>query len=406
VGHRWSARSSDVREFLARNQVPYRWYLSDEPEGGRLLAAAAVDDRHLPVVISPDGEVLIEPTDAELAARVGLDTVPAEQFYDLVVVGGGPAGLGAAVYGASEGLRTVLVERTAAGGQAGQSSRIENYLGFPDGVSGAQLADRARRQAVRFGAELVTAREVVGIEVHGSARKVRFSDGSAVAAHAVILATGVSYRRLEAPGLGELTGRGVYYGSAMSESADCIGQDVYIVGGANSAGQAAVYFSRHARSVTILVRVPNLEQSMSYYLVQQISAISNISVRTCTEVIEGAGDEHLERLTLRDNTTGVTEVVNAQWLFVFIGAAPRTDWLDGVVVRDQYGFVIAGPDLPVDGSRPRGWTEERAPYHLETSIPGVFVAGDARADSAKRVASAVGEGAMAVMLVHRYIARR
>ena len=231
VGHRWSARSSDVREFLARNQVPYRWYLSDEPEGGRLLAAAAVDDRHLPVVISPDGEVLVEPTDAELAARVGLDTVPAEQFYDLVVVGGGPAGLGAAVYGASEGLRTVLVERTAAGGQAGQSSRIENYLGFPDGVSGAQLADRARRQAVKFGAELVTAREVVGIEVHGSARKVRFSDGSAIAAHAVILATGVSYRRLEAPGLGEMTGRGVYYGSAMSETADCIGQDVYIVGG-------------------------------------------------------------------------------------------------------------------------------------------------------------------------------
>ena len=288
VGHRWSARSSDVREFLARNQVPYRWYLSDEPEGGRLLAAAAVDDRHLPVVISPDGEVLIEPTDAELAARVGLDTVPAEQFYDLVVVGGGPAGLGAAVYGASEGLRTVLVERTAAGGQAGQSSRIENYLGFPDGVSGAQLAERARRQAVKFGAELVTAREVVGIEVHGSARKVRFSDGSAIAAHAVILATGVSYRRLEAPGLGEMTGRGVYYGSAMSETADCIGQDVYIVGGANSAGQAAVYFSRHARSVTILVRVPNLEQSMSYYLVQQISAIANISVRTCTEVIEAS----------------------------------------------------------------------------------------------------------------------
>jgi thioredoxin reductase (NADPH) len=412
VGHRWSAPSSDVREFLARNQVPYRWYFSEEPEGVRLLAAAGVDEHRLPVVISPDGKVLVEPTDAELATWVGLDTVPAEQFYDLVVVGGGPAGLGAAVYGASEGLRTVLVERTAAGGQAGQSSRIENYLGFPDGVSGAQLTDRARRQAVKFGAELITAREVVGIEVHGSARKVRFSDGTAVAAHSVILATGVSYRRLDAPGLEDLTGRGVYYGSAISETTECAGQDVYIVGGANSAGQAAVHFARHARSVTIVVRVERLELSMSYYLVQQIAAISNISVRTCSEVIEAAGDEHLERLTLRDNSTGATEVVDASWLFIFIGAAPRTEWLDGVVVRDDHGFVVAGPDLPVDpdlpvnGSRPQGWTEDRAPYHLETSIPGVFVAGDARAESAKRVASAVGEGAMAVMLVHRYIARR
>jgi thioredoxin reductase (NADPH) len=406
VGHRWSARSSDVREFLGRNQVPYRWYLSEEPEGQRLLAAAGADDLRLPVVITPDGEVLVEPTDAELASRVGLETVPAKEFYDLVVIGGGPAGLGAAVYGASEGLRTVLVERTAAGGQAGQSSRIENYLGFPDGVSGAQLTERARRQALRFGAELLTTREVVGIEVNGSARTVRFADGETVDAHAVILATGVSYRQLTAPGLAELAGRGVYYGSAMSEVASCKDHDIYIVGGANSAGQAAMYFARGAKSVTMVVRGTTLDASMSHYLVQQIEGVENIKVRPCTEVVEATGDEHLETLTLRDNTTGATEVVDTQWVFVFIGAAPRTDWLDGVVARDDHGFVIAGPDLPMDGTRPRGWPHDRAPYHLETSVPGVFVAGDARADSAKRVASAVGEGAMAVMLVHRYLEKR
>jgi thioredoxin reductase (NADPH) len=406
VGHRWSARSSDVREFLGRNQVPYRWYLSDQPEGQRLLAAAGADDLHLPVVITSDGKPLIDPTDAELATRVGLHTVPAEQFYDLVVVGGGPAGLGAALYGASEGLRTILVERTAAGGQAGQSSRIENYLGFPDGVSGAQLTDRARRQAVRFGAELLTTREATGIEVTGSARRIHFSDGATMDAHAVILATGVTYRQLAAPGLAELTGRGVYYGSTMSEAANCKGQDVYIVGGANSAGQAAVYFSRHAKTVTMVVRGTTLEASMSHYLVQQIATIDNIVVRTCTEVIEGSGDGHLEALKLRDNASGSIEDVPTQWVFVFIGAAPRTEWLKDTVVRDERGFVISGPDLPMDGTRPKGWPDDRAPYHLETSIPGVFVAGDARAESAKRVASAVGEGAMAVMLVHRYLEKR
>ena len=406
IGHRWSARSSDVREFLVRNQVPYRWYLCEDEEGQRLLAAADADDRRLPVVITTDGAVLIEPSDAELAARVGLETEPSEQFYDLVVIGGGPAGLGAAVYGASEGLRTLLIERTAAGGQAGQSSRIENYLGFPDGVSGAQLTDRARRQAVKFGAEIVTTREVVGIEANGSARTVRFADGDAVDAHAVILATGVSYRQLSAPGLEELSGRGVFYGSTMSEAANCADEDVYIVGAANSAGQAAVYFSRHARSVTMLVRGSSLEASMSYYLVQQIASIDNIHVRTCTEVAEAHGDEHLEKLTLRDNSAGKTEIVDAQWLFIFIGAAPRTEWLDGFVVRDDHGFVVSGPDLPAENGQPKGWTADRAPYHLETSVPGVFVAGDARSESAKRVASAVGEGAMAVMFVHRYMEMR
>jgi thioredoxin reductase (NADPH) len=406
VGHRWSARSSELREFLGRNQVPYRWYLVEDAEGQRLLAAAGVDDSRLPVLITSDGEVLVEPMDAEVAAHVGLGTQPTERFYDLVIIGGGPAGLGAAVYGASEGLRTILIEHTAAGGQAGQSSRIENYLGFPDGVSGAQLTDRARRQAVKFGAELVTAREVVGIEANGSAHAVRLADGETIGAHSVILATGVSYRQLAAPGLSDLTGRGVYYGSAMSEASNCADQDVYIVGGANSAGQAAVYLARHARSVTIVVRGSSIESSMSYYLVQQLDAIANISVRTCTEVLECSGDEHLEKITLRDNVTGQAEMVDGQWLFVFIGAAPRTDWLAGVVARDEQGFVLAGPDLTPDGGRPAGWTADRAPYHLETSVPGVFVAGDARAESAKRVASAVGEGAMAVMLVHRYLEKR
>jgi thioredoxin reductase (NADPH) len=403
VGHRWSARSSEVREFLARNQVPYRWYAADEPEGQRLLTAAGADGLALPVVITPDADALIAPSDAELASHVGLATTPSRDFYDLIVIGGGPAGLGAAVYGASEGLRTVLVERTATGGQAGQSSRIENYLGFPDGVSGAQLTDRARRQASKFGAEVLTTRDVTALEVNGSARSVRFEDGTTIDAHAVILATGVSYRQLTAPGLGDMTGRGVYYGSALTEAANCKGQDIYIVGGANSAGQAAVYLARQAKSVTILVRGPSLERSMSYYLIQQIESIAGISVRTCTEVIEAHGEDHLESITLRDTSTGQTETVDAQWLFLFIGAAPLTDWLDGVVVRDERGFVVAGPDLSIEGDRPRGWELDRAPYHLETSVPGVFVAGDARAESAKRVASAVGEGAMAVMLVHRYL---
>jgi len=409
IGHRWSARSSDVREFLARNQVPYRWYTADEAEGMRLLEAAGVvpaasGELPLPVVITPGGETLIEPSDGQLADKVGLATAPSKDFYDLIVIGGGPAGLGAALYGASEGLRTVLVERTATGGQAGQSSRIENYLGFPDGVSGAQLTSRARMQATKFGAEVLTTREVTGLGVDGSARTVRFADGSSIGGHTVILATGVNYRQLAAPGVADLTGRGVYYGSALTEAVGCTGNDVFIVGGANSAGQAAVYLSKAARSITILVRGPSLEKSMSYYLIQQIKQIPNITVRTCTEVIAAEGTDHLERLTLRDNTAGITETVDASYLFVFIGAAPLTAWLDGVVIRDQRGFVPTGPDLPTNGQqRPPGWELDRVPYHLETSVPGVFVAGDVRSESAKRVASAVGEGAMAVMLVHRYL---
>ncbi|MET0236400.1 MAG: FAD-dependent oxidoreductase [Kibdelosporangium sp.] len=407
IGHRWSARSYEVRDFLARNNVPFRWYeLQDgDCEARSLLAAAGQDGAELPVVVTAEGEALVRPTDAELATKVGLSTAPACDFYDMIVIGGGPAGLGAAVYGGSEGLRTVLVERLATGGQAGTSSRIENYLGFPEGVSGGQLTERARRQAQKFNVEMLTARHVVSLEPRGSARVVRFDDGTELSAHTVILATGVSYRTLEAPGLSDLTGRGVYYGASTTEGPSCVGQDVYLVGGANSAGQAAMYFARHARKVFLVVRSDSLVHTMSRYLIDQIANTPAIEVLTCTEVIEGTGQDHLESLTLRHNKSGETNVVSASWLFAFIGAAPRTDWLDGTLSRDDRGFVLAGPDLVGDGGRPVGWELERPPYHLETSVPGVFVAGDVRADSVKRVASAVGEGAMAVTLVHRYLER-
>ncbi|MGY1592131.1 FAD-dependent oxidoreductase [Geodermatophilus sp. SYSU D00708] len=403
VGHRWSAPSFRARDFLARNAVPYRWYSADEPEGQRILSAAGAGADDVPVVVTPDARVLRHPSEAELAGVAGLDTEPREDFYDLIVVGGGPAGLGAAVYGASEGLRTVLVEREATGGQAGQSSRIENYLGFPDGVSGGQLADRARRQAVKFGAELLLARDVVSLEAHGPKRVLRLDDGRAVAAHAVVLATGVSYRSLGVAGVDDLTGRGVYYGSAMTEAAECADRDVFVVGGANSAGQAAVFFSRYAKSVCLLVRGPSLEASMSAYLIEQVAGIPGISVRTCTTVAAAHGDGHLEAITVRDARGGGTETLPASHLFVFIGGAPRTGWLDGVVHRDDRGFIPTGPALLEDGHRPPGWSLDRDPYLLESSLPGVFVAGDVRADSVKRVASAVGEGALAVTLVHRYL---
>ena len=400
VGHRWSARSWQVRDFLARNGLYYNWFMADEPAGEQLLAAAGEDGLRLPVVVTEKGQALVEPTDAELADLLGLTTTPSQEFYDLVVIGGGPAGLAAAVYGASEGLRTVLIERTATGGQAGQSSRIENYLGFPDGVSGGQLAERARRQAEKFGAELITARTATALEVNGSARTVRFADGGSIDAHAVILATGVAYRQLEATGCAELTGRGVYYGAATSIASECKDEEVYVIGGANSAGQAAMYLSREARSVTIAVRASSLEASMSYYLIQQIEQNPKITVRTCTEVHAVTGDDHLEKLTMVNNRTGDSEEVSCGRMFIFIGAAPRTEWLDGVVARDDHGFILTGPDL----RNVCGWTLDRPPHHLETSVPGVFVAGDVRSESAKRVAAAVGEGSMAVMLVHRYLA--
>src|SRR3989440_1969781 len=403
VGHRWSAPSYKIRDFLARNLVPYRWYAADDPEGRRLLDAAGHGPEAIPLVVTPDGQVLVAPTAAEVAAAVGLSTAPVRDFYDLIIVGGGPAGLGAAVYGASAGLHTVLVEKRAIGGQAGQSSRIENYLRFPDGVSGAQLTERARRQAGKFEAELLTTRDVVGLEPRGSARVVRFDDGTELSPHAVIIATGVAYRPLTAPGVAELTGRGVYYGSAATEAQNCAGTDVFIVGGANSAGQAALFFCRHARSVTIVVRGDSLERSMSYYLIQQLAQIGNIRIRTGTEVVEAHGDEHLEAVTLCDNKQGTPTTLPAGHLFIFIGAEPRTDWLDGAVARDPRGFVYTGPDLLSGGQRPAGWDRDRDPFYLESSVPGIFAAGDVRANSVKRVASAVGEGAMAVTLVHRYL---
>jgi thioredoxin reductase (NADPH) len=406
VGHRWSAPSFRARDLLARNAVPYRWYSVDESEGQRLLDAAGAGPDDVPVVITPDGVVLRSPTETELAVVVGLSVEASADFYDLAVVGGGPAGLGAAVYGASEGLRTVLVEREATGGQAGQSSRIENYLGFPDGVSGAQLADRARRQAAKFGAEMLLTRNCVALEAHGSKRVLRFADGSTIAAHAVVLATGVSYRSLDVDGADALTGRGVYYGSAMTEAAECADQKVFIVGGANSAGQAAVYFAPYASSVHLLVRGDSLETSMSQYLIAQLAEIENVHVHACTTVAEAHGTDHLEQVSLQDARTGERSTYPASHLFVFIGGAPRTNWLDGAVVRDDRGFIPTGPSLLDDGRRPHGWTLDRDPYFLESSLPGVFVAGDARAESVKRVASAVGEGAMAVTLVHRYLGER
>ncbi len=403
IGHRWSARSHEVRDFLARAGVPYRWYGIEDDEGRRLLDASGATEADIPVVLTAEGDVLCSPDLSEVATKVGLSTMPSEDFYDLIIVGGGPAGLGAAVYSASEGLRTVLVERLATGGQAGQSSRIENYLGFPDGVSGSQLTDRARRQASRFGAELLTARKVVGLEAHGPKRVVKLDDGSQVAAHAVLLATGVSYRRLPAEGADDFLGKGVFYGSAATQAADCKDEQVIIVGGANSAGQAAVFFARYAAKVTMVVRGEHLERSMSSYLIEQIRQIHNIDVRTCTELVAVHGDDHLDRAVIRNTQTGTDEEIWCAHVFAFIGAQPFTDWLPKEVARDGAGFVLTGVELSPDGKPPAGWALDRAPYLLETSLPGVFVAGDVRAQSVKRVASAVGEGAMAVTLVHRYL---
>lgn len=403
VGHRWSEPSFQIRDFLARNLVPYKYFGADEPEGRRLLEAADAGPESVPLVVTADGRALSHPTVQQVAEVAGLSTSPDRDFYDLIIVGGGPAGLGAAVYGGSEGLKTLLIERQAVGGQAGQSSRIENYLGFPDGISGAQLTDRARRQADKFAAETLTTREVVGLRADGSARTLTFADGGEVSAHAILLATGVSYRPLVAEGVAGLTGSGVFYGSAATEGPACAGTDVYIVGGANSAGQAALFFARYANRVTLLVRGGSLESSMSYYLIQQLAAVDNIEVRTRCEVIGAQGDGHLQAITICDSKDGTKTTVECGYLFVFIGAEPRTDWLGDAVLRDDKGFIRTGTDLLLNGERPRGWDRDRDPFYLESSVPGIFAAGDVRASSVKRVASAVGEGAMAVALVHRYL---
>jgi thioredoxin reductase (NADPH) len=404
VGHRWSDGTHDVKSFLAHNHVPYRWLDIERDDGAQqLLDLAGAGPEDLPLVVAADGRALRRPSTLQLADALGLRTRAEQPLYDLCIVGCGPAGLAAAVYGASEGLRTVVVEREAPGGQAGQSSSIENYLGFPKGLSGADLTHRAVAQASRFGAEMVLARDVVGLESRGPVRAVLLEGGDAVEARAVVVATGVSYRRLEAPGLDALGARGVHYGAGAGEAEHTRGDEVYVVGAANSAGQAALNFALHAKRVVLVVRADSLERTMSQYLVARIAATENIEVRLRTEVAGARGDGHLEALTLVDRATGLEEEVLTSWLFVFIGAMPRTDWLGDQVLRDGKGFVVTGQDVAHDGRGPR-WSLERAPLALETSMPGVFAAGDVRLDSMKRVASAVGEGAMSVYLVHRYLA--
>ena len=398
VGHRFSKDSHDLRDFLARNRVPARWLdVERDGEARELLAVAGVAADRLPVALLEDGEVLERPSVLELAERLGVAGQPASDHYDLVIVGGGPAGLAAAVYGASEGLRTVMVEREAPGGQAGQSSRIENYLGFPSGLSGSDLARRGTDQARRLGAELLTVQDAVALRAEGAGRIVELSGGGSLSANCVLVASGVSYLQLEAPGFAELTGAGVYYGAALTEARSCKDQHVVVIGGANSAGQAAVHFSGYAGKVTMLVRGPSLEAAMSHYLIEQIAALENVEVRTGSAAVGAEGDGGRLR-ALRVRGPGGEEELSADACFVFIGALPRTDWLDGVVRRDERGFILAGPDVAGDG-----WPLARDPYLLETSVPGVFVAGDVRARSIKRVASAVGEGSMAITLVHQYL---
>jgi thioredoxin reductase (NADPH) len=400
IGHRFSKDSHDLRDFLARNRVPARWLdVERDADARTLLDVAGIAPDRLPVALLEDGTVLERPTVFELAERLGVTGTAAQDHYDLVIVGGGPAGLAGAVYGASEGLRTVLVEREAPGGQAGQSSRIENYLGFPMGLSGSDLARRATDQARRLGAELLTIQDAVGLRAEGAGRIVELSDGGTLSSNCVLIASGVSYRQLDTPGFPELTGAGIYYGAALTEARSCADQEVVIIGGANSAGQAAVYFSGYARRVTILVRGPSLAKSMSHYLIAQIDALPNVEVRTRSVAVAAEGaDGHLRSLRVR-GPDGSESTLDANACFVFIGAIPRTDWLDGVLARDDRGFILAGPDAAA-----AGWPLQRDPRLLETSVPGVFVAGDVRARSIKRVASAVGEGSMAVSLIHEYLA--
>ncbi len=402
IGNRWSSASHRVKDFLARNQVPYEWQdIEDNSEACGIYENAEAPK--LPLVVFPDGTRLEDPETGALAEKVGLKTSAEQLFYDLVIVGGGPAGLAAAVYGASEGLKTLLIEREAPGGQAGTSSRIENYLGFPSGLSGADLARRAVTQAQRFGVEILS-QEVTKLRVQDQYRILTLGDGSEVSCHALLIATGVSWRKMGIPGEEALSGAGVYYGAAMTEALACKDDDVYLIGGANSAGQAALHFAKYAHRVTLLVRGDSLEKGMSQYLVDELKEQPTVRVWLNSSVTAVEGETQLERMTIVHSDTGETEIVPAKSLFIFIGASPRTDWLDGVVKRDKNGFILAGSALMDSGKRPDGWPLDRDPFLLETSVPGIFVAGDVVHDSVKRVASAVGGGATAVMFIHQYLA--
>ena len=407
VGNRWAPQSHHVKDFLARNQIPYQWLdIERDNEAQQLLALAnASESPQLPLVLFPDGAQLVQPTNLQVAEKLGLSTQATRPFYDLIIVGGGPAGLAAAVYGASEGLETVMIEQQAPGGQAGSSSRIENYLGFPVGLSGGDLARRAVTQARRFGVEILTPQTAESVRLKDSYRIITLGDGSEISGHALLIATGVAYRKLNVPGMDRLTGAGVYYGAAMTEAIACRGEVVYVVGGANSAGQAAMYFSKYAKEVVMLVRSDSLTKSMSQYLIDQIASTENITVRTCTAVVETKGETSLEAIVLADVNTGEQETVDATSLFIFIGAMPKTDWLPDPVERDERGFIRTGIDLLRDGKPPKTWTLDRQPFLLETSVPGIFAAGDVRQGSVKRVASGVGEGAIAVQLIHQYLSR-
>jgi thioredoxin reductase (NADPH) len=402
LGPRYTLRDHQVRDFLSRNQVPYVWLDPEESaEGVDLLTRFKLDDHKLPVVLFGDGSYLVQPGQMELAAKIGLRTQASKEFYDLVIIGAGPAGLAAAVYGASEGLRTLVIDNGTPGGQAGSSSRIENYLGFPEGVSGQLLAERALIQATRLGAELMT-NKATGIRTETNYRIVQLEDGREVSCHACLIATGVYYRFLTTPGVERLTGAGVYYGATMTEAKSCANESVFIVGGANSAGQSAMYFSKYARKVTMLVRAESLTSSMSKYLIDQIAATSNIEVKSRCQVVEALGQTRLECLRLCGPEG--EETVQASGLYIFIGAAPNTDWLPESIMRDANGFLLSGPDLKVDGKMVKGWNQGREPYLLETSVPGIFVAGDVRHGSVKRVASSVGEGSISVQFIHQYLA--